>query len=145
MDIPTDNRSNLVDLPNEIFLILMKKLNMIDVLYSLVNVTERWNGLILNPLYVRRIDLTCVRVTPSDEWIYSITDDHVVERLCQNVLPRINDQVKELRVDQHFLGRVFHATSYPQLESLALIDIDDQFYFKFMQGKSFLLRLQCIE
>ena len=115
--------------------------NLVDVLFSLVDVTERWNDLILNPLYVRRVDLTCVRVTPSDEWIYPITDDHVVERLCQSVLPRINNQVKELRVDQYSLGRVFHATSYPQLESLALIDIDDQFYFKFMEGKLFLLRI----
>jgi hypothetical protein len=45
--------------------------------------------------------------------------------------------MKELIVDQHSLGRVFHAASYPQLESLSLIDMDDQFYFKFMQGKRF--------
>ena len=141
MDIATDNRVNLLDLPNEIFLILMKKLNMVDVLYSLVDVTDRWNDLILNPLYVRLVDLTCVRVAPNDDWIYS-TDDHVIDRLCQDVLPRINDHVKELIVDQHSLGRVFHATSYPQLESLALIDIDDQFYFKFMEGKSFLLMVE---
>ena len=144
MDIPTDNRLNLVDLPNEIFLMVMKKLNMNDVLYSLVDVHERWNDLVLNPLYVRRVDLTCVKVTPSDDWIYS-TDDHVVERICRDVFPRINDQVKELRVDQHALARVLHATSYPQLESLALIDIDDQVYLEFMRSKFFLLRPEYTE
>ena len=141
MDIPTDNRLNLIDLPKEIFLIVMEKLDMVDVLYSLVDVTQRWNDLILNSLYVSLVDLTCVRVTSSDDWIYS-TDGYIVEKLCQDVMPRINDQVKELRVDHHSLGRVLHASSYPQLESLALIDIDDRFLFKFMQGKSFLLWLE---
>jgi hypothetical protein len=141
MDIPTNNWLSLLDLPNEILLIILKKLKMIDVLYSLVDVTPRFNGLVLNPLDVRTVNLTCLRVTPNDDWIYSI-DDHVVERICQAVLPRINDHVKELIVDQHSLGRVLHATSYPQLESLALIDIDDRFYFKFMHGKSFLLRVK---
>ena len=38
-----------------------------------------------------------------------------------------------------FLGRVLHlTTSCPQLDYLTLIDIDDQFFFKFVQGQSFL-------
>ena len=56
MDISTDNQLSLVDLPNEIFLMVMKKLNMIDVLYSFVDLNERWNDLVLNPLYVHRVD-----------------------------------------------------------------------------------------
>ena len=136
MDAAMNIQVNLVDLPSEILLIIMKKLNMVDVLYSLLDVTQRWNDLILNPLYVRRLDLTSVTVTPSDDWICS-TDDRIVEQLCRHVLPIISDQVKTLRVDQHILGRVLHASNYPQLDSLELIDIDDQFLFKFMQGKSF--------
>ena len=63
---------------------------------------------------------------------------------CQpHVLPRINADVKKLRVNQHSLGRVLHLTTrYAQLDSLALTEIDDQFLSQVIPGKSFLLRVE---
>ena len=127
---------NLLDLPNEILLIIMKKLNMVDVLYSLVDVNQRLNQLVFNPSYIGIVDLTCLNEDLFLDRIYSI-DSYVDKRVCQNVLPRINDQVNELIIDQHSIESVLHTTDYPQLDSLSLIDIDENFFFNLLRGKFF--------
>ena len=111
-----------------------------------MDVTERWNDLILNSVDVRLVDLTRLRLTPSSDRIYSI-DDHVRERICQpHALPRTNADVKELRVHHPSLGLALHLTTrYTQLDLLTLIDIDGQSFPKFIPGKSFLLRVEVIE
>jgi len=43
MNISTNNNLNILDLPNEILLMIFKKLNMVDVLYSLVDITQRFD------------------------------------------------------------------------------------------------------
>jgi hypothetical protein len=135
MDI-SKKEKNLLDLPNEIILIIMKKLDMVDVLYSLVNVTQRFDHLVFNPTYIRTLDITCLRRELFPDRIYS-TDSHVLERICQNIIPRINHQVNELITDQHSIERVLHTADYPQLHSLSLIDIDENFLLNLFQGKLF--------
>jgi len=108
---------------------------MVDVLYSLVDVTERLDQLVLNPIYTRILDMTCVRMELLPDRVYS-TDDHVRERICKNVLSRINHQVNELIVDQPSIKRVLHTTDYPQLHSLSLIDLDERSFFDFLKGNS---------
>ena len=114
MNISNRNSLNLLDLPNEVLLIIVKQLNMVDVLYSLVDVTERLDQLVLNPMYTRILDMTCVRMELLPDRVYS-TDDHEGERICKNVLSLINHQVNELIVDQPSIKRVLHTTDYPQL------------------------------
>ena len=129
------NSRNLLDLPNEILLIIIKHLDMVDVLYSLVDVAERLNQLVLNPIYTRILNMTYVKVELLPDPIYSI-DDHVRERICQNVLSRINHQVYELIVDQPSMTRVLHTTDFPQLHSLTLIDLNDGSLVNFFTGNS---------
>ena len=131
MNVSNRNFLNLLDLPDEILLIIIKQLIMADILYSLVNVTERLDQLVLNPSYIRILDMTCMKIHSYD--IYLI-DDHVCERICQNVLSRINDQVTELIMDQSSIERVLHTIDYPQLHSLALIHIDETSFFDFLEG-----------
>ena len=40
---------NILDLPDEMLLVIFNKLNMIDVLSSLVDVNERFNRLVFDP------------------------------------------------------------------------------------------------
>jgi hypothetical protein len=138
MHIPNSSCLNLLDLPNEIFLIIMNQLNMADVLYSLVDVTQRFDQLVFNPIFTRVLDITCLKMEFFPDRIYSI-DSHILERICQNILPRINHQVNELIIDQHSIERVLHTTDYPQLHSLSLIDIDETYFFNLLRGKSSLL------
>jgi hypothetical protein len=135
MNISSRNILNLLDLPNEILLIIIKQLDMVDVLYSLVDVTERLDQLVLNPMYTRTLDMTCRKMEFYPDYIYS-TDNHVRERICQNVLSRINHQVNELIIDQSSIERVLHTIDYPQLHSLTLIDFNETSFFNFLKGNS---------
>lgn len=133
MSISNRNSVNLLDLPNELLLIIVKQLDMIDVLYSLVDVTERLDKLVLNRIYTRVLDMTSIRMELFPDRVYS-SDDHVRERICKNVLSRISHQVNELIVDQSLIKRILHTTGYPQLHSLSLIDINVRSFFDFLKG-----------
>jgi hypothetical protein len=130
-DAKMDNRAcqplSLLDLPNELLLLIMKQLPMVDALYSLVGVTQRLDQLVLNPVDTRTLDLTCLKVDALPERIYS-TDDHVLETICREVLPRVHHHVAHLIVDQSAVERVFDAADYPELDSLSLRDMDETFF-----------------
>ncbi|CAF5114396.1 unnamed protein product, partial [Rotaria magnacalcarata] len=44
------NHPNIIDLPNEILLIIFNKLNTVDLLYSLVDINGRFEGLVFDLL-----------------------------------------------------------------------------------------------
>ena len=125
---------SLVQLPNEMIMLIMKQLNMVDVLYSLVNITQRLDQLVLNSNYTRILNLTCLKSELFPNRSYSIDDD-VLERICKDVLPRISDEVIELIIDQHSMKCVLRARDYRELVSLSLIDIDETFFSNIGQGK----------
>ena len=134
MDISKKQCLSLLDLPNEMLLLIMKQLNMVDVLYSLVDVTQRLDELVLNSKFTRTLDMTCLKTESFLNRVYSI-DDHVLERICKDVLPRLNDQVNELIIDQHSIKRVLHGSDYHQLVSLSLMDLDETFFVDFFPSK----------
>jgi hypothetical protein len=123
-------------MPNEILLMIFKKLNMVDVLYSLVSVTQRFDQLILNPFYIRNLDMTSMTMKSFYDRIYSI-DDQVLSKICKNILPRIHHQVNELIVEQNSMERVLHTINYPQLYSLSLIDFEAEVLLEYLTGKLF--------
>ncbi|CAF2227121.1 unnamed protein product [Rotaria magnacalcarata] len=116
MSISNNNDLNILDLPNEILLKIFNKLTMTDVLYSLVNATQRFDQLVLDPLYIRKLDMTSMTMKSFHDRIYSI-DDLVLDKICKNVLPRINHQVHELIVEQHSMKR----SSYYRIFSTSLV------------------------
>jgi hypothetical protein len=136
MNISNKNHLHILDLPNEILFIIFNKLNMVDVLYSLVNVTPRFDQLVLDPLYVHNLDMTSMTMKSYFDLIYSI-DNQVLDRICKNILPRIHHQVKELIVEQDSIERVLHTINYPQLYSLSLIDFQEEVLLKYLTGKLF--------
>jgi hypothetical protein len=62
MNALNNNDVNILDLPDEVLLIIFSKLYMIETLYSLANVDQRFDHLIIDSFYVRHLDLT---VSPS--------------------------------------------------------------------------------
>jgi hypothetical protein len=58
MNISNNNHPNIFDLPNEILFIIINKLNISDVFYSLVDINERFAQLVLDPLYIQNLDIT---------------------------------------------------------------------------------------
>ena len=131
-------RLNLLDLPNEILLIIIEYISVIDVLYSLVGITERLDQLVLDPISVRTLKLTCLRLELLPERIYAL-DERAFATLCRTVLPRIRHPINQLIVDQFAIDDVFRAREYPQLHSLSLLDLDESYALDLIQGKATLV------
>ncbi|CAF4147158.1 unnamed protein product [Adineta steineri] len=53
--------------------------------------------------------------------------DITLTRICRNILPKIHDKVQKLTVDQSSMIPVLHAANYPQLYSLTIVDIQEEF------------------
>jgi hypothetical protein len=127
---------NILDLPNEILLIIFNKLNMVDILYSLVDVCERFDQLVLDPIHIRNLDMTSMAMKSFFDRTYSI-DNQVLDRICENILPRIHHQVNELIIEQQSMERVLHDLNYPQCYSLTLMDFQAETIHKYLTGKLF--------
>lgn len=136
MNTSNINHFGILDLPNEILLMIFNKLNMVDVLYSLVDVTQRFDQLVLDPFYIRNLSLTSMRMKSFFDRTYSI-DDEILLKLCKNILPRIYHQVNELTVEQHSMEHVLHTTNYPQLYSLTLLDFQEEILLNYLTSKLF--------
>jgi hypothetical protein len=118
---------NLLDLPNEVLLLIIKQLPMVDVLYSFLGVTHRLGQLLLSSVYTRTLNLTCLKVDTLAKRIYS-TDGHAMETIYREVLPRFHQHGAHLIVDQSALERVFHVGDYPELHSLSSRDMDEAYF-----------------
>ncbi|CAF4364651.1 unnamed protein product, partial [Adineta steineri] len=104
---------------------------MVDVLYSLVDVTQRFDQLIFDPFYIQNLDMTSMMMKSFYDCIYSI-EDKVLDRICKNILPRIHYQINELIIEQNSLERVLHTIDYPQLYSLLLMDSTEEVLLKYI-------------
>ncbi|CAF3590418.1 unnamed protein product [Rotaria socialis] len=124
---------NIFDLPNEILVIIFNKLNMIDALYSLVDVNERFNRLVFDRLYIHNLDLT---VKSSSNYISSI-NNQMLDEVCEKILPRIYHQVNKLTVEPHSIERLLFTTGYPQLDSLSFINFQKETFHQYLTGRQF--------
>jgi hypothetical protein len=136
MNISNKNHLNILHLPNEILFIIFNKLNMVDVLYSLVDITQRFDHLVFDPFYIRNLNMTSMIIKSYYDRIYSI-DNQVLDRICKNILPRICHQVNKLIIDQHSGERVLHTINYPQLYSLTLMDFPENVLLNYLTSKLF--------
>ncbi|CAF3976910.1 unnamed protein product [Rotaria sp. Silwood1] len=74
----------------------------------MVDVNERFDRLVIDPLYIRHLD---VIIKASFDHICSV-DNKVLSRICEKILPRIYDQVNKLIVEPHYLKQIF-TVNYP--------------------------------
>jgi hypothetical protein len=85
-------RPNILDLPDEILFIILKKLNMVDVVYSLVDVNQRFDRLAVDSLYICDLKITNIMSINSLYNQTSLIDTKVLCKICQKILPRIYHQ-----------------------------------------------------
>ncbi|UJR29402.1 hypothetical protein I4U23_010614 [Adineta vaga] len=107
---------NIIDLPDEILLHILKKLNNLSVLYSLVGINKKLDRVVCDNDFTRLIDL--ISIEP-----YQMTDSRsntIFDRFCIDILPRIFDKVECLILQASILPRVLHATNYPNLRKLVI-------------------------
>ena len=129
-----DRHINLLDFPNEILLIIFEKLEMIDALYSLVDVNRRFDRLVLGSLDIHDLDMTKGITVDSMHKQTLQVDSQVLSRICEQILPRICHRVQKLTIKKHSMQRILFATNYPQLYSLSLVNFQEDTLHQHLTG-----------
>lgn len=97
LDMNISNRQsiNILDLPDELLRAIFNKLHIVDIFYSLVNVNQRFDRLSLDSLYIHELDF----IFKESNIYNSATYIHILHKIYEQILPRINDKVKKFIVD----------------------------------------------
>jgi len=120
---------HLLDLPDEILLIILKKLDNIDVLYSLLDINnERLNILAEEKIFSNILNFVSI------DNISSI-DRLKLDRFCINILPRIHHHVKYFILKPALMNRVLLAADYPNLTKLKLFHFKKEIALRYFTGK----------
>ena len=111
---------HLNDLPDEILLIIFKKLANAEVLYSLTGVNKRFNKIVYDPIFTSSV--TLLRRLFRD--FISPLPWQILDRFCLQTLPEIHHNIKWLNIESSSIERVLLCTNYPNLSGLGLYNLD---------------------
>jgi hypothetical protein len=111
--------ARLNELPDEILLIILKKLHPVEVLYYLIGVKNRLNTIAHDSIFSSCLDLYQYSWRDSQ---YSLPDP-MLDRFCLQILPSIHHKIKWLGLESSSMKRILLATNYPNLYGLSLYDI----------------------
>jgi hypothetical protein len=125
-----NNNVHLLDLPDEILMTILKKLDPVDVLYSLVGVNRQLDRLACDPFFITSIDL---RAVSSTDYVSCLCNP-IFERFCAEILPRIHHHVKWLHVEAVCLERILCGGEYPQLQGLILVNLGAMAALQHLRG-----------
>ncbi|CAF3670733.1 unnamed protein product [Rotaria sp. Silwood1] len=113
---------NLLDLPNEILLKILKILNNIDILYSLFNIgNQRLDMILQEKTFTTSLNFV---LTTSDDSVSSIADS-IIDRFCISILPKINYDIKSLTLESKSMERILRVADYPNLTELKLYNVNN--------------------
>jgi hypothetical protein len=118
------SRSNttLFDLPNEILLIILKKLDNMDVLYSLMDVdNQRLDMILREEAFTKSLNFILTTITDD---VLSIGDS-ILDRFCMKILPKIDYNIKSLTLESGSMECILLAADYPNLTEIKLYKVND--------------------
>jgi hypothetical protein len=130
------NIVHLLDLPNEILFIILKKLDNVDVLYSLLGINNQRLELIAQEQIFTNI-LNFVSKSQSTDEISSISST-ILDRFCISILPKIYENIKSLIIESGSMEHIFRAGNYPNLTKLQIFNFNKSIVSKYFIGKIFL-------
>ena len=107
------SRTHLMKLPDELLLIILKKLDNIDVLFSLMGLDTRLDQIIRDPCFTAEIDL----IQLNDNETCGLVDTYI-DRFCLDILPEIHHHIKWLKVQSTSMERLLLAADYSNLSQL---------------------------
>ncbi|CAF4439175.1 unnamed protein product, partial [Rotaria sp. Silwood2] len=108
---------HLLDLPYEILFIILKKLDNIDVLYSLFGIkNERIDALLEGDVFTSILNF--VRM--------SSTIDDKIDRFCTYILPQKHDCIRKLILDTTYMECILFAGDYPNLTHLEVFNFKQE-------------------
>jgi hypothetical protein len=109
----------LSDLPDEILLLIFKKVDNVALLYSLFGVNKRLNQILYDSIFTDYLNLVEFRSNGST---YRLSDP-IRDRFCLEILPSIHHQIKRLNLEPSSIECILRATNYPNLYELGLYDL----------------------
>jgi hypothetical protein len=118
-----------------LFLIL-KKLENIDVLYSLLGINNQRLDIIAQEQIFSNI-LNFVSMSQSTDEISSISDS-ILNQFCISILPRIHRNVKSLILESGSMECILGASHYPNLTELKLFNFNKAIVSRYFMGKIFM-------
>jgi hypothetical protein len=110
----------LNDLPDEILMMILKKLHNSDVLYSLIGVDKRLDTIVKDSIFTNNLILTT-----SFNGLNQFTDT-IADRFCLEILPKINTRIQWLSVESSSMERILLATNYPNLHGLGIYNVPSE-------------------
>jgi hypothetical protein len=124
----------LNDLPDEILLMIFKKLNNLEVFYSFQGVNNRLNRIIYDPILTSHLNFL---TWSSNKLINRFSSNIILDRFCLQILPEICTKIKWLDLESSSMKHILRAADYPNLDSLALYNIDEESAQCLFTGKIF--------
>ncbi len=109
----------LNDLPDEILMIIFKKMADAEVLYSSLGVNKQLNKIAHDSVFTKDLSLL---MSTSDDLIYSLPDP-ILDRFCSYILPKINQNIEWLHLESQSMERILRSTNYPNLYGISLHNI----------------------
>ncbi|CAF0940054.1 unnamed protein product [Rotaria sordida] len=129
---------NLLDLPTEILLTILKKLDNMDVLYSLFDVNnQRLDNIIQENTFTNTLNF--VLTTLTDDFL-SISDP-ILDRFCTNILPRIHYNVKSLTLNSLSMERILLLADYSNLCEIKIFNFNSKIASRYFTVQSPFRRL----
>ncbi|CAF4449238.1 unnamed protein product, partial [Rotaria sp. Silwood2] len=107
-------------LPDEILLIILKKLDNDQVLYSLMGVNKRLNTFVYDSIFTSH--LTLMRCSSNDS--ISPLSDTILDRFYLQILPTIHHKIQWLNVESSSMERILLSANYPNLYGLGLYNLE---------------------
>jgi hypothetical protein len=128
---------NLLDLPDEILIIILKNLNYIDdVLYSLIAVDQKFDRLTRDIILTQSLDLTSKNSSNDNDHSKM---NSILDQICLQILPEIQHNIQCLTLDSWSMNRVLRIGQYPQLHKLTLVDLHIGMAYIMFRGMLFSL------
>jgi hypothetical protein len=130
MNVSKYNDVNILDLPDEILEFILNKLKTIDLCYSLVDVNQRFNRLALHSRCIHHLDFAIESITNR----HSSMCIHILNRICEEILPRIHQKLTKLTLEPFSIERVIGTVDYPQLYSLSFVNFQPEILLQHLTG-----------
>ncbi len=111
---------DLLDLPDEILLIIMKRITYAEVLYSFLGVNKRLDKLARSLTCTKCLDFSSISSTP--EFPFDNYNVQVVDRYCRFILPEIDQKLEELIINQWWMKDILFTGQYPNLRRISIRD-----------------------
>ncbi|CAF1179457.1 unnamed protein product [Rotaria sordida] len=112
----------LNDLPDEILMMILKKLTNIEVLYSLIGTNKRLNQIIYDFTFTNHLTLM---ISLSNGFTYPLSDP-ILDQFCSQILPKIHHKIKWLDLESSSMKRILLTTNYSNLTGLGLYNIHEE-------------------